>query len=73
LAEIDRHEPGTPEAQRASDEWASDTDRSLLLLLSPVVTAIWYGLLFLFLLALQRLIRGVALARRASGNSRVDL
>jgi hypothetical protein len=47
LAEIDQYEPGTPEAERATEEWASDTDRSFLLLLSPVLTALWYGFLFL--------------------------
>lgn len=57
LAEIDKYEPGTAEAERASDEWASDTDRSFLLLLSPVLTVIWYGFLFLLLFGLQRAIR----------------
>ena len=53
LAEVDKYEPGTPESERASEEWASDTDRSFLLLLSPVLTAIWYGFLFLLLFGLQ--------------------
>jgi hypothetical protein len=53
LAEIDKYEPGTPEAERASEEWASDTDRSFLLLLSPVLTGVWYSGLFLLLFGLQ--------------------
>ena len=57
LAEIDKYEPGTPEADRAADEWASDTDRSFLLLFSPVVTAFWYGFLFLALFGLPWLAR----------------
>jgi len=57
IAEIDRYEPGTPEAERASEEWASDAGRSFLLLLSPVFTAIWYGVLFLSLFGLQRVFR----------------
>jgi len=57
LAEVDKYQPGTPEAQRASEEWASDTGRSFLLLLSPVVTAIWYGVLFALLFGLQRCTR----------------
>lgn len=57
LAEIDKYEPGTPEAERASDEWASDTDRSFLLIASPVLTAIWYGGVFLLLFGLRWVIR----------------
>jgi len=72
LAEIDKYEPGTPEAQRASEEWASDTDRSFLLLLSPVLTAIWYGILFLSLFGLQRVIRRKFPAENASVNSSTD-
>lgn len=56
LREIDKYEPGTPEARRAADEWASDTDRSFLLLFSPVVTAFWYGFLFLTFFGLPRLV-----------------
>jgi hypothetical protein len=47
MAEIDKYEPGTLEAERASEEWASDTDRSFLLLLSPVLTGVCYSGLFL--------------------------
>ena len=72
LAEIDKYEPGTPEAQRASEEWASDTDRSFLLLLSPVLTAIWYGVLFPLLFGLQRVVRRIFPARNASVNSSTD-
>ena len=50
LAEIDRHEPGSPEADQAMEAWASDTGRSFTFLVSPVLTGVWYagvlGLLF---------------------------
>ena len=50
LAEIGKHEPGSPEAARASEAWASDTSRSFTFVLSPVLTGVWYtglfGLLF---------------------------
>jgi len=72
LAEIDKFEPGTPEAQRASEEWASDTDRSFLLLLSPVLTAIWYGFLFLLLFGLQGIVSRMFPAKYASDNSRME-
>jgi len=49
LAEVDKYDPGTPEAQRASEEWASDTGRSFTLLLSPLLTGVWYTVLFLLL------------------------
>ena len=66
LAEIDKYDPGTPEAERASEEWASDTDRSFLLLLSPVLTGVWYSGLFLLLFGLQRVIRQMFPAKYAS-------
>ncbi|MCA9065868.1 MAG: hypothetical protein KDA96_22525 [Planctomycetaceae bacterium] len=69
LAEVDKYEPGTPEAQRASEEWASDTGRSFLLLLSPVVTAIWYGVLFLSLFGLQWMVTQKFAAKNASDHS----
>ena len=72
LAEIDKYEPGTPEAQRASEEWASDTDRSFLLLLSPVLTAIWYGVLFLLLFGLHWVVRQMFPAKYASVQSKTD-
>jgi len=53
LAEIDKYEPGTPEEKRASEEWASDTDRSFLLLLSPVLTGVFYSIVFLVLFRLR--------------------
>jgi hypothetical protein len=61
LAEVDRYEPGTPEAQRASEEWASDTDRSFLLVSSPMLTAVWYGAVYLLLFGLQRVVRRMLL------------
>ena len=73
LAEIDKYAPGTPEAERASEEWASDTDRSFLLLLSPVLTAIWYGVLFLLLFGLRWIVRQLFPARFASVNTRTDI
>ena len=72
LAEIDKYEPGTPEAQRASEEWASDTDRSFLLLFSPVVTAVWYGVLFLLLFAVQRAIRQMVSAKNTPMHGKTD-
>lgn len=66
LAEIDKYEPGTPEAQRASEEWASDTDRSFLLLLSPVLTGVWYSGLFLLLFGFQWVRRQLLPAKQAS-------
>ena len=72
LAEIDKYEPGTPEAQRASEAWASDTDRSFLLLLSPVLTAIWYGVLFLSLFGLQWVVSRMFPAKIETDNSRMD-
>ncbi|MCA9061249.1 MAG: hypothetical protein KDA85_22200, partial [Planctomycetaceae bacterium] len=53
LAEIDKYEPSTPEAERASEAWASDTDRSFLLLLSPVLTGGCYSGLFLLIFGWQ--------------------
>ena len=72
LAEIDKYDPGTPEAERASEEWASDTDRSFLLLLSPVLTAIWYGVLFLLLFGLQWVVRQMFPAKYASVCAKTD-
>lgn len=50
LAEIEKYDPDSIEARRASENWASDTDRSFTLLLSPILTAGWYGGLFLLAL-----------------------
>jgi len=60
LAEVDKYEPGTPEAQRAVEEWASDTDRSFQLVLSPMLTAVWYGAVYLLLFGLRRVVRLMA-------------
>ena len=72
LAEIDKYEPGTPEAERASEEWASDTDRSFLLLLSPVLTGIYYSGLFLLLFGLRWIKRQVFPVKESLGNARTD-
>ncbi len=72
LAEIDKYEPGTPEAERAADEWASDTGRSFTLLLSPFLTAIWYGFLFLLLFGLQWIVRRMFPDQRVSENVNTD-
>ncbi|HBV65196.1 MAG TPA: hypothetical protein DEF45_19485 [Rhodopirellula sp.] len=53
LAELDKYESGTPESQRASEEWASDTDRSFLFLFSPMLSAFWYGVVFVSLFGSQ--------------------
>ena len=72
LAEIDKYDPGTPEAERASEEWASDTDRSFLLLLSPVLTGVWYSGLFLLLFGLQWVVRQMFPAKYASVRAKTD-
>lgn len=72
LAEIDKYEPDTPEAQRASEKWASDTDRSFLLLLSPVLTAMWYGVLFLSLFGLHWVVLRMFPPKNAIMNSGTD-
>ena len=69
LAEIDKYESGTPEAQRASEEWASDTDRSFLFLFSPVLSAIWYGVVFVSLFCLQRVVSQISPAKNPTENS----
>ncbi len=69
LAEIDKYESGTPEAQRASEEWASDTDRRFLFLLSPVLSTIWYGVVFASLFGLQRVVSRMLPAKNFSENS----
>ncbi|MDE0866070.1 MAG: hypothetical protein OSA98_19965 [Rubripirellula sp.] len=69
LAEIDKYESGTPEAQRASEEWASDTDRSFLFLFSPVLSAFWYGVVFVSLFGLQRVVSRMFPAKNPSENS----
>jgi hypothetical protein len=66
LAEIDKYDPDTPKAERASEEWASDTDRSFLLLLSPVLTGVWYSGLFLLLFGVQWIVRQMFPAKYAS-------
>ena len=66
LTEIDKHDSGTPEAERASEAWASDTDRSFLLLLSPALTALWYGFVFLLHFSRQRAVRRIFPAQHAS-------
>lgn len=65
MAEIDKYEPGTPEAERASEEWASDTDRSFLLILSPALTGVCYTGLFLLLFGLRWVKRQVFPAKQA--------
>ena len=72
LAEVDKYEPGTPEAERASKEWASDTDRSFLLLLSPVLTGIYYSGMFLLLFGLRWIRRQVFPVKQSVVNARTD-
>ena len=72
LAEIDKYAPDTPESRRASEEWASDTDRSFMLLLSPLLTAVWYGVLFLLLFGLQRVVRLMFPATHALVHAKTD-
>ena len=72
LAEVDKYDPGTPEAQRASEEWASDTGRSFTLLLSPLLTAICYTVLFLLLFGSRWIVRQMLPAKSASVNAKTD-
>ena len=72
LAEVDKYEPDTSEARRASEEWASDTDRSFLLVLSPVLTAVWYGVQFLLFFGLQWVFRQLIPAGNASTDVKTD-
>ena len=72
LAEIDKYEPGTPEAERASEEWASDTDRSFLLLLSPVLTGVFYSIVFLVLFGLRWVKRQVFPSKHLLVNPLID-
>ena len=72
LAEVDKYDPGSPEARRASNEWASDTDRSFLLLLSPLLTGIWYTGLFLLLFGSRWIVRQIFPAKFASVNAITD-
>ena len=73
MAEIDKYETGTPEAERASEEWASDTDRSFLLLLSPVLTGVYYSGLFLLLFGLRWIKRQVFPVKQSLVNARTDV
>ena len=68
LAEIDKYDTGTPERERASRAWASDVDRSMTLLLSPVITAIWYGIVFLLLFVIRRVARTLIPVTAAVGS-----
>ena len=70
LAEIDKYETGTPEAERASEEWASDTDRSFLLLLSPVLTGVCYSGLFLLVFVVRWIKRRVFPTKQSLVNAR---
>jgi hypothetical protein len=72
LSEVDKYPPGSPQAQRASEEWASDTDRSFLQLLSPVLTAVGYGFLFMLLFGLQWGARQIFPARNAALHPNAD-
>lgn len=72
LAEVDKYDPGTPEAQRASEEWASDTGRSFTLLLSPLLTAIWYTALFLLLFGGRWIVHQMFPAKFASVHAKTD-
>jgi len=69
LAEIDKYEHGTPEALRASEEWASDTDRSSTFVLSPLLTGFWYLALFLLFFGLQWIVRRMFPGKAVTTNS----
>ena len=72
LAEVDKYDPGSPEARRASEEWASDTDRSLTLLLSPLLTGIWYTGVFLLLFGSRWIVGQMFPAKFASAHVKTD-
>ncbi len=56
----------TPEAERAIDEWASDTGRTMAPFLGVPLTAIWYGILFAFLFGGEWIIRKVFMSEPTS-------
>ena len=72
LAEVDKYEPGTPEAKRASEEWASDTDRSFLLIASPVLSGFLYSGVFLLLFGLRWVKRQFFPVKQAREEVRTD-
>ncbi len=43
----------TPEAERAIQEWASDTGRTLAPIVGIPLTVIWYGLMFAWVVAAE--------------------
>lgn len=72
LAEVDKYDPGSPEARRASEEWASDTGRSFTLLLSPLLTGIWYTGLFLLLFGSRWIVGQIFSTKFASVHPQTD-
>lgn len=70
LAEVGKHAPGSPEAQRASDEWASDTGRSFALAFSAPLTAILYTVQFMLLFGGRWILGQLSPARSTTANSR---
>jgi len=72
LAEVDKYDPGTPEAERASEEWASDTGRSFALAFSAPLTAIWYLALFLLLFGSRWILGQMSPTRPTSVHAQTD-
>jgi len=66
LAEVDKYAPGTPQAQQAAEEWASDTGRSLALAFSAPLTAMWYLFLFVLLFGGQWIVGQLLRAKSTS-------
>jgi hypothetical protein len=54
----------TPEAERAMDEWASDTGRNFAPFSGIPITAIWYTLLFAVVYGGEYLFRSLFLCKR---------
>ena len=62
----------TPEARRASDEWASDTGRSMALYFAGPFTAIWYTIVFAGLFGREWVLRHIFPTRSSSVHAPTD-
>jgi hypothetical protein len=60
----------TPEAERAIEEWASDTGRTFAPIVGIPLTAIWYGMLFAVLFGGEWVFRKVLFSDGAPPNRR---
>ena len=62
----------TPEAKRAMDEWASDTDRAMAPIFGVPLTTIWYTILFAFFFGGEWVFRKLFLTRSTSENQQTN-